>query len=107
MPEVDFEVIVGVSSEVAQDEQTAIAEASRYLAYADQTDTFGYNGRVFAVDVYGGKNYEDEVLDYGVGLSFSTVIVDDDDLKSFMDEMAMLAHVETVERLGGAQIPAI
>lgn len=93
----DFEAIVGVSAEVAGDEQTAIAEASRYLAYGDQTDTFGYGGRVFEVDVYGGLS--SGANDWGVGLKFSAPIGSDNDLKAFMDEMAMLAHVESVERL--------
>lgn len=93
MPKEAFEVIVGQPGD--KSEQVAIAAASQYLAYCDQTDSFGYHGDVFDVNVYDG----DEGRDYGIGLCFATVVENDDDLKRFMDEMATLAKVESVERV--------
>lgn len=94
MPTEAFEVIVSQSGEMNQN--VAIANAAKYLAYADQTDTFGYSGDVFDVNMYGGPTQEQ---DYGIGLCFMAPVPSDDDLKAFMDEMTTLAHVESVERL--------
>jgi hypothetical protein len=88
-----FEVIV--SQDGQMDEQVAVANAAKYLAYADTTDTFGYEGDVFDVNVYDGEAGRH----YGIGLVFSAVILNDDALKRFMDEMTQLAHVESVERV--------
>lgn len=94
MPTEAFEVIVSQSGEMNQN--VAVANATKYLAYADQTDSFAYNGDVFDVNMYGGPTSNQ---DYGIGLCFSTTIVNDDELKAFMDEMAQLALVESVERV--------
>ena len=93
MPKEGFEVIVGVADGIAN-EQVAIAHASQYLASADTTRTFGQRGDVFDVNVYG-----DEDGPFGIGLCFAAPIPSDDGLKSFMDEMATLAQVESVERV--------
>lgn len=93
MPIEGFEVIVSANGE--QPENNAVANASKYLAYADQTDTFDHKGDVFDVNVYDG----DEGRDYGIGLCFAAPIVSDDHLKRFMDEMTTLARVESVERV--------
>jgi hypothetical protein len=111
MPMVEFEIIVGVSSERAFSEELAIAEASRYLAYSDQTDTFGHRASIFQVNTYdgpssgadadaSGKPEAASELDWGIGLHFDAPITSDDQLKSFMDELASLAHVESVEITG-------
>jgi hypothetical protein len=108
MPKEAFEVIVGQSGN--KSEQVAIASAAQYLAYADQTDTFGYSGDVFDVNVYDGptsgadteSSGEPETaseFDYGIGLCFAATIENDDALKRFMDEMTQLAHVESVGRV--------
>ena len=94
MPTEAFEVIVSQSGEMNQN--VAVANASKYLAYADRTDTFGYDGDVFDVNMYGGPTQEQ---DYGIGLCFAATIVNDDELKAFMDEMTQLAKVESVERV--------
>lgn len=94
MPTQAFEVIVGQSGEMNQN--VAIANAAKYLAYADQTDTFGYSGDVFDVNCYGGAGTGE---DYGIGLCFAATIENDAALKRFMDEMTQLAHVESVERV--------
>lgn len=91
MPTEAFEVIVSVNSEIS-DEDVAIAEAAKYLAYADQTDTFGYSGNVVSVTVYGDD-------DLSVGLQFVTTIINEQDRGAFLDEMESLAWVETVEEL--------
>jgi hypothetical protein len=93
MPVEGFEVIV--SQDGAQSENTAVANAAKYLAYADQTDTFGYAGDVFDVNVYDGNNG----MDYGIGLCFAAPIPSDDYREQFFDEMETLAKVETFERV--------
>jgi len=98
MPTQGFEVIVSQDGEQLED--TAVANASKYLAYADQTDTFGYSGDVFETNVYGG----DEGQDYGIGLCFAAPIANDAALKLFMDEMTQLAHVESVERVSYEEV---
>jgi len=94
MPVQGFEVIVSVSGDV-DSREIAIAEAARYLAYADTTDTYGYDGDTIDVNVYDGG----EGLDYGIGIHFVATIGNDDALKRFMDEMTQLARVESVERI--------
>ena len=90
MPLEGFEVIVGVAEGIA-DSTVAIAHASQYLAYADRTDTYGYHGDTFDVNVYGEG--------HAIGLCFAAPLPSDDDLKRFMDEMAQLSKVESVERV--------
>lgn len=95
MPVEEYEVVVNVSDEIAGDDvPSLIAESSRYLAYADQTDTFGYGGRVYEAVVYNGDETE-----YQVGLKFTAPIASDEDRERFLDEMDMLAHVNEIVRL--------
>ena len=93
MPVEGFEVIVGVAEGIA-DSTVAIAHASQYLAYADRTDTYGYHGDTFDVNVYG-----EEDGPFGIGLCFAVPLPSDNDLKRFIDEMAQLSKVESVERV--------
>lgn len=97
MPRQAFEVIVTVSGAVAT-EESAIAEASRYLAYADHSDTFGNHSEVFDVNVYGG-DLSTRNGDWGIALSFTAMIENDRALKRFMDRLADLSRVETVENI--------
>jgi len=92
MPTQGFEVIVGVPNAI-NDERVAIATASKYLARADTSKTFPETGDVFDVDVYG-----DSQDGFAIGLQFVATIENDAALKRFMDEMATLAKVESVER---------
>jgi len=50
MPTARFTTVV-VARENPESEQQAIANTSRYLAYGDQTDTFGYHAHVSEVRV--------------------------------------------------------
>lgn len=93
MPREAFEVIVGVSGKATRD--MAIAAASRYLAYADQTDTFGYLSEIMGIQVYG----REEEGDWGVGIHFNTPIENDDARERFMSELENLSRVESFERL--------
>lgn len=85
-----FEVIVGRRGD--QPRETAIANAAKYLSYGDQTNTLG-ESRVVGVEVY------DSGESYGIGLTFKTYIGGDDALKRFMDQMAELRDVESVEQV--------
>lgn len=94
MPRESFEVIIGVTGDI-NTEQVAIAEAAKYLSYCDTTDTVALTSEIIYVDVYGGDG-----RDWGIVFDLSVGIEDDDALKRFMDEMAALAKVESVERIG-------
>jgi len=94
MPTQAFEVIVSQSGEMNQN--VAIANAAKYLAACDTTNTFGQEGDVFDVNMYGGPTSQQ---DYGIGLCFAVPIPSDEYLKRFMDEMVQVAHVESVERV--------
>ena len=89
-----FEAIVSVSGNVSS-EQVAIAEASCYLGC--------YIGDVFEVNVYGGPDAgsdEGETNDWGVALQFNSQVVDSEKVcDRFMDRIANLPRVETVERV--------
>ncbi len=92
MPTEAFEVIVSQPGEMSED--VAVASAAKYLAYCDQTDTYGYHGDTFDVNVYGGG----ETQDYGIGLCFAAPLPHDGELERFMDEMEMLSRVESTTR---------
>lgn len=74
----------------------AIAEASAYLAYGDQSDTYGTLRDIQSVST--------EVID---GDMYVTIIftadIDGEDLKRFMSAMVDLAHVVSVEKLANAK----
>lgn len=94
MPTEAFEVIVSQSGEMNQN--VAIANAAKYLAACDTSNTFGQRADVFDVNMYGGPTQEQ---DYGIGLCFAVPIPSDRELKQFMDKMTEIAHVESVERV--------
>jgi len=93
MPTEAFEVIVSQPGEMS--EQVAIASAAKYLAYSDITDTYGYHGDTFDINVYGG----DEDQDWGIGICFAAKIPHNGELERFMDELEMLSSVESFERV--------
>lgn len=94
-----YEVVVEVSDD-STDKHRAIAEASRYLAYADQSDTFNpMDSDLYGVDVNGGTVDGSAEYDWRIGLTFAATLPSDDDVKRFMDEMASLSRVKTVEEL--------
>lgn len=74
-------------------EETAIATASAYLAYGDQTDTFGYAPTMVGVTVQ-------EDGDGPIAVTIGTIlrVQDDDHLKAFMDELTRMSKVVSVER---------
>lgn len=88
-----YEVTVGVPTN-PNDEVLAAAAASRWLAYADQTDTFGY-----LADIKDVEPYTNDVEVCAVAITFTAPFPSDDDVKAFMDEMAHLSRVETVEEV--------
>lgn len=104
MPIEAFEVIVSQSGE--QSKKNAVANAAKYLAYADTTDTFGLEGDVFDVNIYGGgvrsvgQREDGTMEDYGIGLSVAVPIPSAEYRRDFEDELSNLAKVETFERVG-------
>ncbi len=77
------------------EENASIASAAAYLAYADRTDTFGY-----APDIEKAMYWETKKGKHLVDLTFQPMMaINDSDRKRFMDEMAKLSRVLTVERV--------
>jgi hypothetical protein len=97
VPREIFDITVEVLNR-SQDEN-AIATASAYLAYADQTDTIGYapDYRDIIVNSHGGQHPVS--VTFTIGLQ----VPNDSALKRFMDEMAQLSKVLSVER----EIPTV
>lgn len=83
-----------VARENPDSKEMAIANCSKYLAYADQTDTFGYHAAIRDVDFHRNRRKGDT---HRVIFTFDAPITNDSELKAFMDEMATLSRVESVE----------
>lgn len=77
------------------DNGTAIATAAAYLAYGDTTDTIGYAPNIKETEVH-----TDGDGPIAVTLSIGVNIQDDDHLKLFMDELATMSKILSVERTG-------
>ncbi len=92
MPTVAYEVIVSQSGN--QPENNAVANAAKYLSYADRTDTVGYHGDIFDVNVYGRNEF-----DWGIGLCVALPVASPDDRLRFESEMEQLAKVESFEEV--------
>ena len=97
MPIEAFEVIV---SQDGQSKKNAVANAAKYLAYADTTDTFGLEGDVFDVNIYGGPSSGADAAVSGVGLSVAVPIPSAEYRREFEAELERLAKVESFERVG-------
>lgn len=63
------------------------ADAAQYLAYADQTDTFGYRASLNDVSPYEGD----------IMLTFEAPITSDVEKRKFVNEMERLSRVQHVE----------
>lgn len=98
MPREAFEVIVGVSGEAGSELVAAVA-AGRYLAYADQTDTFGYLSEIVHVSVTGPSDHSADAGDYGVLIQFTAPIENDEARERFFYELDQLSRVEVYEQL--------
>lgn len=97
MPVATFKVTV--ESSVAG-EQNAIAEASRYLAYADQSDLFGYHGSVDNVAATMQKSGT-----WIVAIEFTATVAAESDVEQFLDECNLLARVENAVCISNPTIP--
>jgi hypothetical protein len=88
--------MVAVETPEYAEEGPSIASAAAYLAYGDRTDTFGY-----APDIEKAICWETKEGTSIVDLTFEPMMAMGDDLakKRFMDEMAQLSRVLTVEQV--------
>lgn len=86
-----YEIMVEVLDCI--DKETAIATASAYLAYGDQTETFGYAPTIDSVRVHSDGDGPTAVT-----ITTTLTIASDTDRKRFMDELARLSKVVSVER---------
>jgi hypothetical protein len=97
MPTAKFVVKVSVRKTVGDSNSTSMcaADAAKYLAYADQTDLFGYHGAVENVTC--NKKHRNA---YGsVLITFTAPVAQESDIQSFLDECETLARVESAECL--------
>lgn len=67
----------------------AVANAARYLAYSDQTDSFGYHGNIHDI------SYDGDV----VTLWWESVVVSPEELEAVNEEMKILTRVNVHECL--------
>lgn len=95
MPTARFRVTVSVREEVGDSNERGrvTADASKYLAYADQTDLFGYHGRVDNVTCNRRHNYAYE----SVTLEFAAPVANKAELERWQSEMDQLSRVEKAE----------
>jgi hypothetical protein len=89
-----YGLTVSVPSDEGESLQSnsVIANAAKYLAYADQTDTFGYHGNV--VHAHKMKTMNDDGSS-NVYMRILVPIPGDDYRQEFEDELDRLAHVRS------------
>jgi len=90
----EYDITVSVPHEddgTLKQEHSIIAEASKYLAYADQTDTFGYSAAVTHANVLTYKTDDDTDHVY---MRFLVPLPGIDSIEEFNEELERLAHVE-------------
>jgi hypothetical protein len=86
---------IGVEAPQDSTEMAAVASASSYLAYADQSDTFGYNPTLLDL-TYWERPDETGVVD----ITFKTPFLpSEEDRQRFKNEMDRLSRVLTLERV--------
>lgn len=85
-------VSVPSDEEASLQSNSVIANAAKYLAYADQTDTFGYHGNVVHADKMKTMNDDGSSNVY---MRILVPIPGDDYRKEFEDELDGLAHVRS------------
>lgn len=86
-----FEVLVGMDSDSPD---KAIADASKYLAYGDQSNVFG-EATVLATELVEYLSEWEE----GVAITFGYNFASDEQMAEFMEQMRHLSHVVSVERV--------
>jgi len=79
------------------DENVAIAKAGMYLAYADTTETIGYNPNIKRSTVKSSPNTDG---DKSVTITLGVNIQDDQHLEAFIDEIERLSRVVSFEHQG-------
>ena len=90
MREYEMTVSVPAPDEGTMQNDSIIANAAKYLAYADQTDTFGYHGYVTHAHVMGYTNDDESANVY---MRIRVPIPGPDYMQEFEDELDALAHV--------------
>lgn len=90
MPTVVYDVTVKSTQSASN---AALAESGQYLAYADQTDSFGYHGDLIdtAVRLHDREWY--------VTLTFETVVSSTEGKAAFEQELKNLSRVEDFEEV--------
>lgn len=68
---------------------TLTADAAQYLAYADQTDTFGYRASIIKATIHRGRAV----------LLFEAPITSDVEMDTFIHELEQLSRTVSVEQV--------
>jgi len=89
MPTATFSVRVSTEKWVGNKSELAGA-ASKYLAYTDQTDTYGYHGAIESVSC----NKKNKNRYGSVDIEFVAPVAQESDIQAFLDECDMLSRVE-------------
>jgi len=76
--------IVTQGDDDSAEPQKHIANCAKHLAYADQTDTFGYHGHVWHTNYQGDS----------VRFRWKAPVVSDQELEALAEEMENLSRVE-------------
>jgi hypothetical protein len=100
MPTAKFETTVEVARASEHNREVAVANCASYVAYADQTDTFGYHGVVddaVVIDA-GPPNYYVETVTFW----WTAPVANPDDIQKVADEMSRLSRVESHECITNA-----
>jgi hypothetical protein len=102
MPTAKFVVEISVREEVGESNERGqcTADASKYLAYADRTDLFGYHGAVENVTCNRKHNYAYD----SVSIEFAAPVAQESDISDFLDECDTLARVESAECLTNPRV---
>lgn len=93
MPTATFKTTVSVSGESKGPGQVAVANCASYLAYADQTDTFGYHGKVYDLVM---------PTPMTVKIWWEAPVANRDEIQKVADEMSRLSRVESHECITNA-----
>lgn len=92
MPTAEFKTAASCPSVPSRESaEVVVAEVSSYLSYCDQSDTFGYHGRVTEVEVAPSN---DSVVFY-----WSAPVASEQDIQQVNDEIEQLSHVRLHECL--------
>lgn len=98
MPTAEFIVEISVEkNQTNKNSNVPVANAVKYLSYADQTDLFGYHG---VVEDITSRHWTQGIIK----VTFRAPVAQESDIRDFLDECEMLARVENAKCLTNPNI---